>query len=607
MTRLATSSLLITLLLLCAAPASAAPPPPDASTLSTAVTADVLDAIAAELERSMDQLVLGDTRPYFISYKLTEVEVNDVAATLGATIAKKQRHFLSLEATVHVGSYQEDNSNFAIPQAAGVDGIAGVQLPLEPNPTIARRAAWLATDSAYREALIQLAAKRDFRKSGGSTSAGVPSYSKSPPIVQDAPVLVPALEKPEELEKRAQTISRVFRDQHHVRDSRVAFTSYLERRWYINSEGTSAHDTRRASGVLIVASSQADDGQELNRYFCRYGNTERYLPSDKELTTEATKLATSLDALRKAPLMENYTGPVLFEGEGATGVVRFTLAPHLGGTPVPEGLEASQAKQFGGALADRIGKGRVLASILSLVDDPTARKAGKRTLIGGYHFDDEGVPAQRVELIKNGHLLTLLMGRTPSKDIAKSNGHARRLAPGGGFHGSATNLFVTSRKGLSRRQLIKKLIALVKDEGLPYGLIIDQFDDAAITAAPERTRRELLALINTTDTDAPPPILVAYRVYPNGKQELVRGVQLRPVDIRAWKDIAAAGKRPTVQNFLASDQHNLLFLLRGVGEGFVPSAGVESAIVTPDLLFEDISVIGSNSGRRPAPAVPRPE
>ncbi len=589
-----------------ATPATQAAPKADASTLSTAVTDKVVDAIAEELERSMAELNLGGVRPYFISYKLTEVEVNDVSASLGATVSSKERHFLSLEANVHVGSYAEDNSNFAIPQAAGFDGVATVQLPLEPNPTIARRAAWLATDTAYREAMIQLAAKRDFRKSGGSTSAGVPSYTKAAPLVQDKPVLVPALEHNRDLERRARDISRVFGDQKHIRDSRVAFTSFLERRWYMNSEGTSAHDTRRVSGVVIAATSQASDGQELADYFTHYGTTARYLPSDKELVAEAKKVATTLDALRKAPVMDNYTGPILFEGEGATGVVRFSLAPHLGGTPVPEGLEASQAKQFGGAISDRIGKGKVLSSMLGLIDDPTARKVGKRALIGGYRFDDEGVPAQRVEVIKRGRLVTLLMGRTPSKDIAKSNGHARRLAPGGGFHGSATNLFVTTRKGLSRRQLVKKLIAAVKDEGLPYGLIIRQFDDAAITAAPERTRRELLALINTTDTDAPPPVLLAYRVYPSGKEELVRGVHLKPIEIRAWKDIIATGKKMTVKNLLASGQHNLIHLLRGVGQGFVPSSGVESGIVTPDLLFGELGVIGSSSGRRTAPAIPRP-
>ena len=83
-------------------------------------------------------------------------------------------------------------------------------------------------------------------------------------------------------------------------------------------------------------------------------------------------------------------GPVLFEGEGAVGLIRFTLAPHLGGTPVPEGINPQEAKTFGGAFTNQVGL-RVLAPILSIYDDPTAREGGGKALIGGYKIDDEGV------------------------------------------------------------------------------------------------------------------------------------------------------------------------------------------------------------------------
>jgi len=159
---------------------------------------------------------------------------------------------------------------------------------------------------------------------------------------------------------------------------------------------------------------------------------------------------------------------------------------------------------------------------------------------------------------------------------------------------------------MSRRRLVKKLISAAKDEGLPYGLIIRRLDDPAITAAPELSRRQLLTMITTTDMDAPPPAILAYRVYPNGKEELVRGVQLRQVPIRVWKDVIATGKRPSVWNFLAARENYLDHLVRGVDQGFVPSSGVESAIVTPDLLFEEIEVIGSAVGKRDMPAVKRP-
>jgi TldD protein len=586
--------------------ALAADAKPELGLPSKAVTEEILDAIAEEMNRSMTKLQIpGAPKPYHISYKITEVEVNDAAASLGFITSRRQRHFVNLEARVRVGSPDFDNGNFVLASDEGIDGVAGINLPLEATARIARRAAWLATDSAYKEALIQLRAKADARKAGGLRRTDTPSWTNHTPSINEEPVRVPVLETPAEIEARAQKISSGFRDQVHVRDSRVAITSYLERRWYLSTEGTSITDTRRASGILVAASSQADDKQETNQYFLRYGHTAADLPTDQELAGEVKRISSTLLELRKAPLVEAYSGPVLFEGEGAVGILRSTLTPHLGGTPLPEGLPPQQAKQFGGALTDKIGL-RVLAPSLTLVDDPTVSTGAGKALIGGYRIDDEGTAAQRVEVVKDGKLTALLQSRTPSDRTSTSNGHARRTADGGAFRGSATNLFVTSKGGVPRKALVSKLIAAARAEGLPYGLIIRRFDDAAITAAPERSRRELLQLVKTSDTDLPPAALLAYRVYPNGKEELVRGVQLAEVPIRTWKDVLATSKEQTVYNFLSANEQALELVIRGTDDGFVPSGGIESAIVTPDLLFKEIEVKQSTAGQRATPRIGSP-
>src|SRR5205085_9871300 len=113
-----------------------------------------------------------------------------------------------------------------------------------------------------------------------------------------------------------------------------------------------------------------------------------------------------------------------------------------------------------------------------------------------------------------------------------------------------------------------------KSDGLKYGLVIKRFDDAANTAAPEFSRRELVAMIKSTDQALPPPTILAYRVYPNGKQELVRGVQLAEVPMRAWKDVIGVSKDLTSYNFLAATESQLqLKLTGGTDDGFVPSGG----------------------------------
>lgn len=580
-----------------------------ASTASKAVTEAIVDAVAAEMDRAMARLHLGDAsvpRPYHISYKITEVEVNDVSASLGATLSKKERHFVNLEARVRVGSLALDNGNFVVPGDESIDGVSGINLPLEATPRIAARAAWLITDSAYKEALIQLRAKLDARRSGAIASSDVPSWTSEAPVVAEAQVLPPPLEAVDDLETRAQAISRTFRGAADVRDSRVAMTSYLERRWYLTSEGSSLTDTRRVSGVVLAATGQADDGQELSDYVARYGHTAADLPSDAALVAEAKGLIASIGALRKAPVATPYSGPVLFEGEGAVGVLRYSLAPNLGGTPLPGGLAPAEAKQFGGGFADKLGL-RVLAPAVSIVDDPTLTEADGKPLIGGYKIDDEGIAARRVDVITKGSLTSLLTSRTPAAKGATSNGHARRTTDGGVFHGSATNLIVSSTGGLARKALVAKLIAAAKAEGLPYGLIIRKFDDPAITAEPELARRELVQMIKAADTDLPPPALVAYRVYPDGREELVRGAQLGETALRAWKDVLATSKTRTTFNYLAtSDIPVFVRASGGNDEGFVPSSGIESSVTTPDLLIGGLDVIVNTAGQRPAPAIAAP-
>lgn len=590
-----------------AKPAAAPPTAPD----STAVTPEIVDAIAEEMDRAMARLQLSDApKPFHISYKITEVQVNDAVASLGFITNYKDRHFVNIECRVRVKFDGVDNGNFVVPGAAELDGSAGMNLPLEATPRIAARSAWLVTDAAYKEALIQLRAKLDARAAGGG-AAGPTAWGTEPPIVSEDQVKVPALEDLDAIKARAEKLSALFRGQAHIRDSRVAITSYLERRWYLSSEGTSDQDTRRASGIIMSVVGQAVDGQELATYFARYGTTAADLPTDAALETEAKKLSGDLQALISAPNVDAYSGPVLFEGKAATDIVRYALAPNLGGTPLPLGLAPAEAKLFGGAFTDKLGL-KVVAPMLTIVDDPTARTvtpAGSKTpvaVIGGYQIDDEGVAAQRVEVVKDGILKSLLTARTVTKDGERSNGHARRTTRGGAFHGTATNLIVTGKGGLAGPALEKRLIAEARSAGLRYGLVVQQLDDSAITAETELARRELIQLVVNANPALPPPALIAYRVGLDGKRTLVRGLQLGEIPIKAWKDVVAVGKTATVSNFLAATESYFEHKIDGVDEGFVPSSGIESSVTSPDLLFRELDIVPSQLGLRALPVVPPP-
>src|SRR5439155_1533438 len=93
-------------------------------------------------------------------------------------------------------------------------------------------------------------------------------------------------------------------------------------------------------------------------------------------------------------------------------------------------------------------------------------------LAGSYDFDNEGEPARRVEVIKDGVLENFLMSRMPVKNFAQSNGHGRNQ-PGRMPTGRQGNLIVTSTKTVPEAEMRQKLIEEVKKQGKPYGLYFD--------------------------------------------------------------------------------------------------------------------------------------
>jgi predicted Zn-dependent protease len=222
-------------------------------------------------------------------------------------------------------------------------------------------------------------------------------------------------------------------------------------------------------------------------------------------------------------------------------------------------------------LANKIGQ-RVAAPILSLVDDPQLAAApGKAPVFGNYRVDDEGVPAQRVSLIEKGVLKSLLMSRTPRKEITKSNGHGRapRFA---GVRAHVGTLVLSGAKGRSRADLLAELGKIAKGGGVTT-YIVRLLDDGSIPGEVE----DLAALFSFGGgSHGPPPIrpLIVYRLV-NGKETLVRGVALENLLPRSFKEVSATGNEPVVYNFLDG------------GGGF---SGVPSTIIAPALLFPDVDI-----------------
>jgi predicted Zn-dependent protease len=163
------------------------------------------------------------------------------------------------------------------------------------------------------------------------------------------------------------------------------------------------------------------------------------------------------------------------------------------------------------------------------------RRYGNEDLVGSYMFDDEGVRARRTAVVENGVLKSFLMSRTPIDGFPASNGHGRAQA---GFTPVArqSNLIVSASKTVSRDELKRMLIDEVKRTGKPFGLY---FDD--IQGGFTITGRTIPNAFNVL------PVMV-YRIYPDGREELVRGVDLIGTPLTVFSRITAADNEIAVFN-----------------------------------------------------------
>jgi len=294
------------------------------------------------------------------------------------------------------------------------------------------------------------------------------------------------------------------------------------------------------------------------------------LPSETELNAKIEKMAVDLSALRKAPVAEPYDGPALLSGRASAVFFHEVLGHRLEG-------HRQRDEEEGQTFTKKIGQ-EVLPKFLSVVDDPTVHEIAGIKLAGTYAFDNEGSPAQHVDVIKDGILKNFLMSRTPIKNFSVSNGHGRNQ-PGLMPVGRQGNLIVTSTQTVPDSQMRQKLIDEVKKQNKPYGLY---FDD--IQGGFTITTRQLPQAFQVL------PVMV-YKVYADGRpDELVRGVDIVGTPLAALTRILTTGDQPHVFNGVC-----------GAESGQVPVAAV-----APSMLFSEMEVQKRAHQHERPPLLPPP-
>lgn len=537
----------------------------------------VLAALEAELARSIEGLALeGVERPYFIAYAVDETDTRRMEATFGALVRSSHDRTRFLRTDVRVGSYDVDSSEFLGGRSPFERmGPFPRMLVTEDDEMAIRHDVWLATDEAYKAAAERLEQKKGVLSSRVDESP-VPDFSREEPFVSLAARR--AAPDPGDWPERVRRLSAVFRELPGIQESSVALTAVTTNRVFVNSEGTRVRQPLSRFSLEVRAATQAGDGAWLRHGVSFHEVDLSRLPAEAAVAAAIRKMAGELNALRAAPILESYTGPVLVAGEAAPVLFADLFAPQLSGRrpPLTAQPPASGTAQ-GTELAPRLGR-PVLPAFLGVVDDPTLERDGDRALIGSYVADDEGVPARRVTLVEKGVLKTLLMGRRPRREIPASNGHAR----GTSFSGPVPqvgNLLVRASAARSHEELRQELIQQATAQGLPFGLLLRSIAPGGSQGA-DPTGMSFGSARPTSPLGSP---VLAWKVFPDGCEELVRGLAFGQVSLRDLRDVTAAGEDSWTHSRATSI-----------------SAPAPFSVVAPEVLFPELEL------RRDGGATPKP-
>jgi len=561
-----------------------------------------LRAMKDELTRSVKQLQLQTMdKPYFIAYRMDEINETTVSAKLGSLTHTEPGRRRVIGVELRVGDYALDNSNyFAMSRMRGGFGEMFGSIssaPLDDNYDQIRRQLWLATDTQYKKALEDLSGKRAALQMRKRTE-DLPDFSKEPPSTVMDPGESSTAEL-KELETLARQLSDVFRAWPQISRSSVEIHQQNFRTRYVNSEGSTFTRSQPVIKVEVSADSQAEDGLPLADTLEFYGRSRSDIPSSGALMGEVTAMAARLEKLRSAPTMERYNGPVLFEGAAAGEIFAQQFATGLSSMRAPMSDEPrfevffnQMMGQMGGtSFIDKLG-GRVLPDFLSVVDDPLQYEYKGTKLLGAAKVDDDGVKTRQTVLVQNGILKTLLSTRAPVRSVPQSTGSRR------GWGAAPSNLFLNSKTSVSAQKLREDLMARVHDRGLPYGIVVRRVGGGASAGFLRVVARM------TANPDAGPSgnLAEAYRVYADGHEELIRGLELADVSASAFKDIVEVGDKPFVFTDQFIPRLGSFFSIGGSASADIP---VVSCVVPP-ILFEELSLVKAEGPFPMPPISPSP-
>ncbi len=540
----------------------------------------LMQALVDELQRAMTLRMEDLERPYFIQLDVDDSISYQISARYGALTNSGRNRSRQLNCQVRVGSFELDNTNFSSGGGFSFGGMFGFgrasrsALPLDDDALAIRQTLWRAADDVYKDAVETLTKKRSYMKD--KTIADRPNdFAHAPAVEHIGPSAVLDFDRTN-WERNLRQLSAHFKTHQKIQDSSVRLLVRAGNSYVVNSEGSRVRIPDHKAWLTVTAVVQAADGQRLVATRNYAGASPADFPPLEQIRKDIDQTVAELTAAMTAPVLEHYTGPVLFDETAAAQLFRTLLADGLAGRAITVGEERRNPSDREN-LETKLGT-QILPKSFQVWDDPKVVKLGNEVLMGHYDYDDEGLPAERVELIKNGKLEKLCMSRMPTKKLSGSNGHGRRGLGGGDVAASIGCLFIEDNQGVPAVQLKAALIDAAKEAGLDYGVRIKALKSAASDADSGRigTFMRMMRGGGREEASLGEPV-AAFKVFvADGHEEPFRGCEVGQIRVPELKRILASGDKPQV--------------VSSIGEFGFGKPSAPTAISAPPVLLPEVEL-----------------
>jgi predicted Zn-dependent protease len=518
----------------------------------------------------------GEPKPFFLSYLFHAKEGMSVWGRYGSVFRSEGQRESDLYADVRVGSHRVDNliDGGITQDLAQRQSYSWVDGPEDLDPEVLRYAFWKLTQHKYDEALQEYYEKKKILVEQHLPQRGR-SFSSEHRLTHFDEVETVTFPRAE-WEDFVRETSGMFRKYRSMLDPYVQLRGVNKVRMFVSSEGTKFITQDKYYELTLQGWLLGEDGVHLEATRNFYGRSQDALPTRDTVAEAIESMHKELKELEKAKPLDPYAGPALLSGLASGLIFHEAIGHRLEG-------ERMGSRSEGHTFASKIGQ-RLLPQGVDIVDDPSLATFDGVPLHGHYKIDDEGVRAQRVELVKDGVLRNFLMSRQLIDGFTHSNGHGRHERYQDPMARMA-NLIVTSRDSKTWDELKAMLREETARRELPYGLII-----RGVSAGETRTDQYDFQAFKGIPTSV-------YTVDPRtGKETRVRDVSFIGTPLAVMQRILAFGERCEVDNSYCYAE-----------SGAVPVATVAPPMLVGELELQRASTRRYRPARLPMPPMRAPK